>query len=425
MAAVYASKGYQVIGVDINDKCISAICNGNAPVAENQLEEFISEHSDLIDATKDADRAVKQSFLSFIIVPTPSDSEGGFSADYVVEACKTIGLSLKSKEDFHLVVLTSTLLPGECEDKIIPVLEEYSGKKCGKNFGFCYSPEFIAIGTVVRDLLNPDFFLVGESDKPSGEILENFYKTVSDNGAEVKRMSISSAELTKISVNSFLTMKITFANMLTEVAENISGVDIDAVTDAMGNDKRIGKHYLRGGLGFGGPCFPRDNRAFAHMAKTRGVEVPYAAKTDEYNKSIIDRSVAKILSVVSKENDVVSIIGLSYKPGTYFSEESQAVAIADKLAQAGCMVHVHNPDGNDHAKEFLGERVIYHENLKECAEKGSVLFLANVIGDVNAFVHLVKDMGGITIVDPWRQMMNEVTSGHLDNITYVPFGKLC
>lgn len=306
-------------------------------------------------------------------------------------------------EDYHLVVLTSTLLPGDCEARVIPILEQSSGKQCGKDFGFCYSPLFIAIGSVIHNLLCPDFFLVGEHDAHSGETLESFYKTVSDNQAPVKRMSIPSAELTKISVNSFVTMKITFANMLGELAERIPGVNIDDVTEALGSDKRIGSAYLKSGLGYGGPCFPRDNRAFGYMATSRGVEAPFAAKTDEYNNHVIHRWVEKISSNASKEHDVIAIIGLSYKPKTSFAEESQTIGIAQALTAMGYMVHVHNPDGNDHARALLGDSVVYHEELTPCLEQASVVFLGLPMEQVIEPLEQIAQRKAIKVIDPWRQ----------------------
>jgi len=240
MLAAYASRGHRAIGVDINQSYINAVNKGEPPVEETDLKKYLSENIDRISATQDYSQAIKNSEITFIIVPTPTDKIGGFSLNYILNACIDIGKTLRQKNSYHLIVLTSTVLPLDCENKIIPTLEKYSSKKCGIDFGFCYSPEFIAIGSVIRDLLNPDFFLIGEFDKKSGDMLETFYSTTSSNSAKVKRMNIPSAELTKISLNHFLTTKITFANMLAEIADQLPNVNVDVVTDAMGNDTRIG-----------------------------------------------------------------------------------------------------------------------------------------------------------------------------------------
>ena len=406
MATVYARKGYTVIGVDLNPDTITAINQGQPPVREKNLQEFLHESHERISATTDTHDAVIRSDLTFIIVPTPSKEDGSFSTEYVTSACKEIGLGLSQKQGYHLVVLTSTVLPGDCERDIIPVLEQTSGKKAGQDFGFCYSPLFIAIGSVIQNLLHPDFFLVGESDARAGDILEAFYQTVCDNRSVVRRMSIPSAELTKISVNSYVTMKITFANMLGEVASAIPGVNIDDVTSALGHDKRIGSAYLKAGLGYGGPCFPRDNRAFARMAEQRGVQVPFADKTDEYNNSLVNYWVQKIKRVAGIQ-EPIACIGVSYKPGTDFAEESQAISIAKQLLLEGYPVHVYNPDGNTHANKLLGSSVTYHENLESCIQTTNSIFLGLPMRSVVDSLKPLLEGRSVKIIDPWRQCIWE------------------
>lgn len=415
MAAVYASKGYHVIGVDINEKFVSAINNGQAPVNENKLQDFISQNKENIEGTLDYDYAIDNSEITFIIVPTPTNEAGVFDDKYVRLSCESIGKSLKNKATYHLVVLTSTLLPEDCDTKVIPILEKSSGKKCGQDFGFCYSPEFIAIGSVIRDLQNPDFFLIGEFDQKSGGILEEFYHNV-NSLSPVKRMSIPSAELTKISINSFLTMKITYANMLAEISEKISGINVDVVTDAIGHDKRIGSKYLKGGLGFGGPCFPRDNRAFSLMAAQRGVVAPFANNTDKYNHSIINR-VTKIIKNLLDDGGSVGILGLSYKPGTYFVEESQAVNIAKGLVEDGCVVNVFESAGYEHAFQFLNNSVRYCDSMIECINKSSVILLTNLDENFKQLPSLLKN--GQKVIDPWRQLLGE---NFEEDVVYFPLG---
>lgn len=416
MAAAYASKGHNVIGVDINDKFVSALDGGRAPVQETDLQKYIDENKSRISATQDYGKAINNSDITFIIVPTPTDHTGGFSVDYVLKSCEDIGRALKGKNTYHLVVLTSTVLPGDCDEKIIPALEKFSGKACGKDFGFCYNPEFIAIGTVIRDLLNPDFFLIGEFDQRSGDLLEKFYSVSSNNNARILRMNIPTAELTKISINHYLTTKITFANMLAEVAHSISGVHVDKVTEALGSDTRIGHKYLRGGLGFGGPCFPRDNRAFATMAQRRGIGVPYAQITDDYNKGIADRMINIVLTYAEPQSRI-GVLGLSYKPGTGFCEESQGLNIAKKLAQ-NYQVGVHEPSGHYHAETLLNDAVKYHEDLDSLLKNSDIIFLTNWDKNNDLLKGKKFEVKKI-IIDPWRQFTADDFSGEA---VYVPLG---
>src|SRR5574341_435341 len=170
LAAVMAYKGHTVIGVDTNPTFVMAINEGQTPVREPGLAEMIGQARARLSATDDYQRAIANSELTFIIVPTPSEPEGAFSLKYVLEAIKQIGKALRSKTGFHLAVLTSTVMPGATGNAILPALVEYSGKQCGRDFGLCYNPEFIALGSVIRNMLQPDFILIGESDTQSGDL---------------------------------------------------------------------------------------------------------------------------------------------------------------------------------------------------------------------------------------------------------------
>ena len=238
--------------------------------------------------------------MSFVIVPTPSTKDGTFSTDYVEAVAAEMGSILRTKDAYHLIVITSTVLPGDMK-QIQDLLERTSGKICAKDFGLCYNPDFIALGSVVRDFLNPDMILIGESDKKAGDALENIHKNLINNKPNIHRMSFYNAELTKIALNSYCTLKITFANTLAEICENMPGGNVDHVTDALGDDSRIGRKYLKGGLSYGGPCFPRDNRAFAKSAEKFGCNTPLAVRTDQINDYHRNERIPnKLLTILKK-----------------------------------------------------------------------------------------------------------------------------
>ncbi len=171
MVAAIASRGFEIIGVDVNKKTVDAVNEGREPVQETDLENYLTKYKDKIRATLSHEDAVLNSDVSFVIVPTPSDEKGSFSLQYAAWAFREISLALAKKNSYHTVVLTSTVLPGATRFGLLPILEKNSGKKCGRDFGLCYSPEFIALGSIIRDFLNPDFTLVGEVDEKSGDEL--------------------------------------------------------------------------------------------------------------------------------------------------------------------------------------------------------------------------------------------------------------
>src|SRR5438874_7521065 len=229
MAACFASRGFRTVGLDSDPGKIVAINERRAPIFEPGLEDLIRESEGRLTASEDYETAVLESDVTFMVVPTPSEPTGGFSLRYVLQAAERIGEALRKKKDFHLVVLTSTVMPGATGSQLKPVLESRSHKICGQGFGLCYSPEFIALGTVIRDFLNPDFILIGESDRQSGECLARLYKRVCANDPGIARMNFINAELTKLCVNTYVTTKITFANMVARICEQLPGADVDVV----------------------------------------------------------------------------------------------------------------------------------------------------------------------------------------------------
>lgn len=367
MAACFASKGVSVTGVDLNPKYVEALNRGLAPVEETGLAARIDMGKGRLKAVAEYLPAILETEATFVIVPTPSDAHGGFSLRFAAPAFAEIGRSLRQKEGYHLVVLTSTVLPGATEREILPVLEKESGKKCGADFGLCYSPEFIALGSVIRDFLNPDFVLVGEHDAKAGALLEDFYKGICDNNPPVARMSLANAELTKVAVNSFMTMKISFANMLAGLCEKIPQGDVDCVTKALGLFGGVGSRSLNGGLGYGGPCLPRDNVALSYFAKTLGEEAGIPEAVDRFNRSLVDRVLKRVVEEM-KPGARLSVLGLAYKPHTWVIEESQGVALAARLAERGFPVTVYDPQAMDASRAVLKNRVAYAESVEEAVQ---------------------------------------------------------
>jgi len=212
---------------------------------------------------------------------------------------------------------------------------------CGRDFSVCYNPEFIALGEVIKGLLEPDLVLIGESDPESGAALEQLYKTYNRNSPRIARMSIVSAELTKISLNSYITMKISFTNQLRLIAARHPRADIHVILAALGSDSRIGSKYLRAGLSYGGPCFPRDNRLLAYAARQVGVEAPLAEASDRVNMQAKEELVEKVGQML-EPGDKVAILGVAYKPNTYITEEAAGLFLAQQLKRRGYRVAVHD-----------------------------------------------------------------------------------
>ena len=341
MAATFAARGFPVVGVDIDPQKIRNVNAGQPPVDEPLLAETMKNARERFRATDDPAEVVATD-ASFFIPPSPSLPDGSFSTEYLLNAMRPVAQAIrKASKTGHIFVCSSTTTPGAVDSVLIPMLEKETGWKCGVEFSVCYNPEFIALGNVINGLLEPDFVLIGESDPGAGEALEKFYRSYNRNKCRIARMSIISAELTKISVNSYITMKISFTNQLRMIAEKFPKADINTILDAIGTDTRIGKKYLRAGLSYGGPCFPRDNRLLAYTARRTGGSAPLAEASDKVNELTKSNLLEKVTNL-TKSGASVLVLGMSYKPDTYITEESAGIHLAQNLKKEGRRVIVHD-----------------------------------------------------------------------------------
>jgi len=419
-AACFAYKGYKVIGIDVNRNLIDAINDGRAPVCEPRLQELITASKGRLKGSQDYEEAISNSDVTFLVVPTPSREDGHFSDKFLRDALTLLSQALKKlNKKYHLFVIVSTVSPGTTEESLIPLIEAVSGKKLNKDFGICYNPEFIALGSVITDFLNPDMVLIGESDKHAGGILESIYKKVCENSPYIARMSIISAEITKISLNSYITMKISFANTLANICEKIEGAEIDAITRALGTDKRVSPYYLKGGPAYGGPCFPRDNRAFAAFAQKYGYEAKLAKATDEVNWYQISHLKELVLKHLSGDKKV-SILGLAYKPNTPVIEESASIKLIEALLKHNMDITVYDPLAMDNTKEIYGDKIKYASSMEECLSASANWILALPYDqfksiDSTCIVHNLT-----VIIDCWRMLEPEKLG---QKVKYIPLGK--
>jgi UDPglucose 6-dehydrogenase len=418
LVAVLASKGFDVIGVDRIPLQVAALNAGRAPVTEPGLQDLLARARSQIKATADIKSAVLDSDTTFVVVPTPSVSDGSFSNTHVISAIREIGSALREKKGYHLVVVTSTVMPGSTDGPIRQALETSSGRVVGQELGLCYNPEFIAIGSVIHDMLHPDFILIGESDARAGDLLASIYDRVCDSHPHIHRMNCVNAEITKITVNSYVTAKISFANMVASVCERVPDADAGVVLKAVGCDTRIGGKYLAPALGYGGPCFPRDNAAFATMARNVGTGADIADATDAINKRQVDRVVELVGSLL--QGGTVGVLGLSYKPDTAVIEESQGIAIASRLAGQGYRVVAHDPQAHDAAESVIGAKVEVVATAEACVEMVDLLVIATAWP---SFLDIPLDAfrranGRLVVIDCWR-MLNAPNFTGVADIVYL------
>ena len=402
MAAVFAARGFDVIGLDLNAAYVDAVNAERAPVDETQLQAYMHASRGRLRATLSFDEAISGSDISFVIVPTPSGPDHFFTNDHVVEAVRCIGDALRRKTGDHLVVVTSTVMPGSTGGVIREALEQSSGRVVGRDVGLCYSPEFIALGTVIRDLLNPDMVLIGECDPVYGERLERVYRKSTESQPSVQRMNFVNAEICKIAVNTFVTTKISYANMLADLCDHLEGADVDAITRALGSDSRIGAKYLKGGVAYGGPCFPRDNKAFAALARSLDVPCHIAEATDRINDHQVQRLFGA-LKAVTPEGGRIAVLGLSYKLNTSVIEQSQGMALSRLLIDEGYRVIVADPLGATMAQASLGPLAEASHDFSQALAAADAAVVTTPYPEIRSIGPEVfaRPSSPLPVVDPW------------------------
>ena len=417
-----ASRGYQVIGVDLNPNTIQNLNDGKSNSVESKLALLLKQYHARIRATASFAEAILNSELTFIIVPTPSTSNGSFSPKHVAAALKNIGQVLREKSQPHVIAIVSTLSPGSLAQVLAPILEKSSGKKIGKNFGLCYNPSFIALGNVINNLLKPDFVLIGESDQKSGDILEKFYRRVCLNQPPIKRMQPINAEIKKIALNTFITTKISFANMLAQLCERVPGADSLEVTQALGLDSRIGSKYLLGSVPYGGPCFPRDNRALRAFGKKNRMTLGLPRETDVINQSQI-AAIARLVEISTPPKNKIGVIGLAYKPETDVVDESVGINLANYLAHKKCAVSVYDPLALENARRILDPRIAYATSLTALVNSCKTLIVTTAWLMIKYELPKLltkNNRRSIIIIDCWRIFDHADLPNH---VTYIGRGQ--
>ncbi len=317
-------KGYKISAFDINENYLKLLENKTYNTTEPNVNTFLKEATNIKYYSNLAEMLATDLAYIFIFVATPSLKNGGYDHSQI-EQIKTDLIALgKSDSTKHLVV-GSTTMPGYC-DALQKDLEAY-------NYTVSYNPEFIAQGSIIQNQQFPDQILIGEANESVGKDLEDIFNQVVENKPTFLKMDRLSAEIAKIATNCFLTTKISFANSIGDLALK-TGADKDKILEAIGADSRIGSKYLNYGFGFGGPCFPRDNRALGKFADDNDYELLISKATDEVNKRHLEFQFLDYLNKYN-ENENIWFESVAYKKDSVFIEESQQLLLAVKLAKAG------------------------------------------------------------------------------------------
>lgn len=319
--------GYDVIGVDISPDYVNSINQKTLRSYEPKVEEYLLAAQNFSATTVLNEALSSNAEMFFVCVATPSTSDGGYDHQQIDGIAAQLEAFGANKRPRHLVIVATTM-PGYCD--------ELATRLAPFHWTVSYNPEFIAQGNIVHDQQYPDQVLIGEGHQVAGNLIEKVYRKVCQNEPTFCRMRPLSAEICKIATNCFLTTKISFANSIGDLATKV-GAEPDKILKAIGSDSRIGNKYLGYGFGFGGPCFPRDNRALGKFANDSGYELLISDATDEVNRRHLEFQF-KLWMDNFKENQPILFDFVSYKKDSILLIESQQLALAIKLATAGRQV---------------------------------------------------------------------------------------
>ncbi|MBI4974113.1 UDP-glucose/GDP-mannose dehydrogenase family protein [Candidatus Roizmanbacteria bacterium] len=418
-ALAFASSGFEVHCFDVNKSIIEDLESGICALYEKGVNQLLKKCKKHLHFPTSYEDMIAKSDLTFIIVPTPSERDGSFTLKYIFQVLKELGRAVGKKKKRHTIVITSTVSPQSME-KIAFELEKITMKKTGKEIGLCYSPEFIALGNVVQNLTHPDVILIGESDKESGDLLEKIRISICKNKPRIIRSNWINAEISKIALNTYVTMKISFANMIARVCEQVPEADAKIVNGAVGSDSRVGIKYLKGGLGFGGPCFPRDNAALAEFITSLYLSAEIPESVQSFNRKQVDYIFRLIKKHISNKNKTIGILGLSYKPETDVIEESQGVLLAQKFISEGYKVHIYDPAAMENAKKVIPD-VQFTKSIGECIGNSDIIIVATPWDEFIQFDWKnIKNKSHKIIIDCWG-CLNE-NDFKANNTTYLRLG---
>lgn len=321
-------KGFNIIGVDVFKDYINSLNDKTFTTSEPYVNEYLQKSKNIIFTTN-LEEALKNDIL-FIVVRTPSTSDWKYDHTDIENIANQF-IKLGEQPTRKDLIINCTTFPGYCD-----ILQE---KLKNYNYYISYNPEFIAQGTIINNQVNCDNVLIGEADQYAGDLIENIYKQIVESNPIYNRMSRTEAELTKLSVNCFLTTKISYANMVGDIASRL-GCDANKVLEAVGTDSRVGSKYIKPGFGFGGPCFPRDNRALAKCGEELGIDAVISKATDEMNEKHLQYQIEDFIKQNPNKDKIIKIDFVTYKKDSILIEESQQLKFALKLKELGYNIEI-------------------------------------------------------------------------------------
>lgn len=411
-AACFSHLGHRVVGVDLDRDKVEIVGQGSSPIHEDGLGEYLTRgvNSGLLHTTDDLAIAVRETDVTFVAVGTPSTADGGCDCSFIEQATRAMAVGLAQKDDFHVFALRSSIPPGTTLKVMTPILEHMTGKVAGRDFGVCFTPEFLREGVAIADFFNPPKTVIGITDMRTASIMRRLFLPID---SELILTDINTAEMVKYVDNVWHATKVCFANEVGRLCKSMQ-IDSHAVMDVFVQDQKLNlsPYYLKPGFAYGGSCLPKEVRALTHLAKLAKVDLPMISHLDASNREQITEAIRMVQATGCKR---VGVLGLAFKAGTDDLRESPVLEVMSALKVAGCSLVAHDAavtydtdlpaqvggtrHGNTGLRNFIGELpYILKTSIQEVISESEVLLITHdlpayrQVVDTRAPAHQIIDL---------------------------------
>jgi len=390
----FSDMGHRVTCLDINEKRIEKLNNGIMPIYEPGLKQIVDQNVDAgrLNFTTSYQEALEDAEFAFIAVGTPSSVDGDADMQYVKMAAETIASHL----DHPIIIVNKSTVPVGTGDWVSEIIKDINGGTTPP-FYVVSNPEFLREGSAVNDFMEPDRVVLGSTNREAAEKVADLYEALR---APIMITDLRTAEMIKYASNAFLATRISFINEIATICESL-GADVKEVARGMGMDKRIGPSFLDAGLGWGGSCFPKDVKALAHMAATRGSHPQLLQAVMDINQNQRKRAVQKVEKALGGlKGKTIGLLGLSFKPNTDDTRDAPALDIARMLLESGAVVQAFDPQAMEVSKKEIPQLQL-RKNPYETAEAVDALILATEWNEFKSldFERIKANMKGNVILD--------------------------
>ena len=375
LTSVLSAKGYDIIGIDIDEQKCDKISNGISPFFEPELEKTLRNGlKKKLKISNDFSLITNCDFI-FVTVGTPQNTNGSIDLSIIKKAISSIGQNISQSKKKPIIFIKSTVIPGTIKKIILPILEKKSNKKAGKDFGLISNPEFLQESSAIKDTKFPHVVVLGNTDNKFVDKAKKLFLKLHPN-VPIIITNHQTAEMIKYANNSFLATKISFINQLSNICQKIPGANIDDIGKTIGLDPRIGKLFLNAGPGYGGSCLPKDMKALINFANITGVNPLLLNAVEEVNtkqlEKIIQITKEKYGNLASKK---ITILGTAFKPNTDDIRDSIAIELIKKLLKQKAKITIHDPKAIKNTREIFKEKISYAKTIEDALTKSQCVII--------------------------------------------------